>query len=68
MQARAAVSASLGDLQVCLLRELAARLEAWEDGTRRASVRVEARTDQLEAAVREMRRVLDAAANSSRPA
>ncbi|SNY25731.1 hypothetical protein SAMN05421748_102399 [Paractinoplanes atraurantiacus] len=58
MQVRAAVSAAFGDLQVILLRELAARLRAGDDQADR-SLPVEATTDQLEAAVREAQAGLD---------
>lgn len=60
MRARAAASVAFGDMQVILMRELAVWLKAGDTPADR-SLSVEAMTDQLETAVREMRCVLDAA-------
>jgi hypothetical protein len=49
---RATTSAAFADLQVVLLRELAARLEA-DGATADCAVQVEATADQLEAATRQ---------------
>ena len=60
VQVRAATCAALGELQVRLMRELTARLNA-SDAHANDSLPVDASTDQLEAAVREAKATLDTA-------
>jgi hypothetical protein len=60
MRARAAASVAFGDLQVVLLRDLARRLRAGGVPPGR-TMPIEATSDQLEAAVRELRSTLHGA-------
>ncbi|MEU4245650.1 hypothetical protein [Actinoplanes sp. NPDC026619] len=57
MQIRFALSTAFGDLQVALLRELAAQLKVG-NAPPGHSLPVEAMTDQLEAAVREAQSIM----------
>ncbi|MET0415194.1 MAG: hypothetical protein ABW022_04125 [Actinoplanes sp.] len=58
IHAEAAISAAIGDLQVLLVRQLAAHLDAGGAPSSQ-TLRLHATADQLEASVRETRRALD---------